>query len=158
MVPIHQVNLTDEDWRKLHALLKVGEDPARSIARGYLVEQPYEIRMNAHYLCWLLEISVRKEHKRCGFNCSSEVYLLWPPRGILFAFHVIAASRCIFLKSPFSKISADSSSFSNFIVDFSKSRWDSFLASQTMKSRPPYGAEIVWGRSMRDFMRICPQF
>ena len=74
------------------------------------------------HLCRLLGISVQKKHKRYGFNCSSEVYFLWPPRGIRFAFHVIAASRYIFLKNPFSKISADSCPFSNFRVDFSKSR------------------------------------
>jgi hypothetical protein len=85
-------------------------------------EQLQGMCLDKGYVCWLLGISVRKKHKRCGFNCSSEVYFLWPPRGIRFAFHVIAASRCIFLKSPFSKISADSRPFSNFMVDFSKSR------------------------------------
>ena len=67
-------------------------------------------------LCWLLGISVRKKHKRCEFNCSSEVYFLLPPRDILFAFHVIAAFRCIFLNSPVSKISADSRPFSTFML------------------------------------------
>src|SRR5438132_12159354 len=37
MVLIHQVNLTEEDRAKLHDLLKVGEQAARSIARGYIL-------------------------------------------------------------------------------------------------------------------------
>jgi transposase len=37
MVTIHKVNLTDEDRTKLHDLLKVGEHPARTIARGYIL-------------------------------------------------------------------------------------------------------------------------
>ena len=37
MALIHKVCLTDEDREKLHGLLKVGEHPARSIARGYIL-------------------------------------------------------------------------------------------------------------------------
>src|SRR5438270_8477408 len=37
MAFIHKVCLTDEDRGKLHHLLKVGEHPARSIARGYIL-------------------------------------------------------------------------------------------------------------------------
>jgi transposase len=37
MVTIHKVNLTEEDRSKLHDLLKVGEHPARTIARGYIL-------------------------------------------------------------------------------------------------------------------------
>ncbi len=37
MALIHKVCLTDEDRVKLHDLLKVGEHPARSIARGYIL-------------------------------------------------------------------------------------------------------------------------
>ena len=37
MVLIHQVNLNDEDRRKLHDLLKVGEHSARSVACGYIL-------------------------------------------------------------------------------------------------------------------------
>ncbi|GAC1407274.1 MAG: hypothetical protein NVSMB49_27140 [Ktedonobacteraceae bacterium] len=37
MVLIHQVNLTEQDREHLHDLLKVGEHPARTIARGYIL-------------------------------------------------------------------------------------------------------------------------
>jgi hypothetical protein len=37
MTLIHKVYLTDEDREHLHDLLKVGEHPARSIARGYIL-------------------------------------------------------------------------------------------------------------------------
>jgi transposase len=37
VVTIHKVKLTDEDRSKLHNLLKVGEHPARTIARGYVL-------------------------------------------------------------------------------------------------------------------------
>ncbi|GLV56039.1 transposase [Dictyobacter sp. S3.2.2.5] len=37
MVLIHQVNLTEEERKQLHDLLKVGEHPARTIVRGYIL-------------------------------------------------------------------------------------------------------------------------
>jgi transposase len=37
MVLIHKVNLTKDEREQLHDLLKVGEHPARTIARGYIL-------------------------------------------------------------------------------------------------------------------------
>ncbi len=37
MITTHKVTLTQEDRSKLHDLLKVGDHPARTIARGYVL-------------------------------------------------------------------------------------------------------------------------